>query len=309
MTPNLSLSRAALSFVAVVFFTPLVTNATILQTARDFTLLGGTNITASTPVTVISNGNVGLSPESEAFIIGFDGATPNATLVNGVIINTGPVTGLARDHLTQAQTGLAGMPFTQNMTSAPQLGNLTLGPGVYNFDAAADLTGPLILDAQGLTDAFWVFNIGSSLTTAANASVSVINPGSNGICDYGIFWNAGTEIIVGADNVLLGNYLSGTSITLGNKSGGSARALSLAAITLDENDLDPYNINCPLGEGDWTGGLAYVHHDDGSVTVEPVAFTPIPEPSTVIAGCLFVGLAGFVMLRRIRQRKKGAEPI
>src|SRR5476651_2510146 len=81
-----------------------VSAQSILLTAGNFTLLGGTAITSTGVVgTVISNGNVGLSPAATTGITGF----PPAVITNGAIIATGGVTGQARLDLITAQVGLA----------------------------------------------------------------------------------------------------------------------------------------------------------------------------------------------------------
>lgn len=182
-----------------------------------------------------------------------------------------------------AQSELALLPADQNY-SGVNLGGLVLAPGVYKFDAAASLTGNLVLDGQGMNDAYWVFQIGSTLTTAANANVSVINTGSSGGSNYGIFWNAGTGITFGATNQVLGNYLAGTSITMGAQSSGSGRMLALAAVTFDQNDINAYG---GPQSSDWGGGLTY---DQSGRLV------PIPEPSTSLISCL--ALLTFMSKRR-----------
>ena len=123
-----------------------------------------------------------------------------------------------------------------NNMSNVDLGGKTLAPGVYKFDGAAGLTGALKLDAQGKNNVFWVFQIDTALTTAVNSTVTLINPGTNGGSDDGIFWNARTAAItIGDNNTILGNYIAHTSIsfsgittTLGN---GGSRALALAAVS------------------------------------------------------------------------------
>ena len=274
----ISWSVAAL---AALFFTPAL-GASILLSSEDFALLGGTAITSTGAVgTVISNGNVGLSPGATTGITGF----PPAAILGGAIVATGPVTGQARLDLITVRTGLANMPSDTNLSNV-DLGGMTLFSGVYTFNAAATLNGALILDGQGQNGAFWVFQIGTSFTGSVDSSVTVINPGSNGGSDYGIFWNAGSEIIIGANNALLGNYLSGTSVTLGAQSGGSGRVLVLAAVTLDQNAL---NAHGGPGGNDWTGGLKY----------DPLGnVIPIPEPSTAVL--VFVPIAGLILIRRRR---------
>lgn len=209
-------------------------SASILLTSGKFAILGGTAITSTGVAgTVIRDGNVGLSPGATTGITGF----PPAVIQNGAIIATGPVTSQARIDLIKAQVGLAAMP-SDKILSNVDLGGKTLRPGVYTFSGSATLSGALVLDARGRNDAFWVFQIGTSLITAVNSSVTVINPGSNGGRDCGIFWNAGSAITIGANNRIAGNYLAGTSITFGGKSSGAGRALARAGVSLDNNQIN-----------------------------------------------------------------------
>src|SRR4051812_42592854 len=129
----------------------------ILLSAGNYTLLGGTAITSTGTVgTTIRNGNVGLSPGATTGITGF----PPAVIVNGSIIATGPVTAQARLDLMTASVGLAGMPSSANMSTV-DLGGKTLNPGVYTFNGAASQSGALVLDAQGKNNVAWVFQIGT----------------------------------------------------------------------------------------------------------------------------------------------------
>ena len=264
MSPNHlfpSVCGVALALITLSLSSP----ASILQSAGNFTLLGGTAIT-STGVTgtVIRNGNVGISPGATTGITGF----PPAIVQNGAIIATGPVTRQARLDLIKVRVGLAGMP-SDRILSNVNLGGKTLVSGVYTFSGAASQTGALVLDARGRNGAFWVFQIGTALTTSVNSSVTLINPGTNGGRDCGIFWNAGSAITIGANNRILGNYLAGTSITIGGKSNRSGRALALAGITLDNNQIDA---KAGPGNTDWTGGLKY--NASGAVVPNPdLAFT------------------------------------
>ncbi len=222
----------------------------ILLSAGDFTLLGGTAITSTGTVgTTIRNGNVGLSPGATTGITGF----PPAVITGGSIIATGGVTAQARLDLIRASVGLAGLASNSNMSTV-DLGGTTLAPGVYKFNDAASLNGALTLDAQGQNNVAWVFQIGTALTTSINSTVTFINLGSNGGRDLGLFWNAGSAVTIGANNQFAGNYLAGTSIVFGGLSNGGGRALALAGITLDTNIV---NARGGLLGGDYSGGLKY----------------------------------------------------
>jgi hypothetical protein len=251
MKTKLHILRPLAALVALLLIPASVhAQASILGSAGNFALLGGTAITSTGTIgTVISNGNVGLSPGPTVGITGF----PPAVIVNGAIIPTGSVTAQARADLIKAQVGLAAMPATANLSST-DLSAQPLTPGVYKYNAAATLTGTLVLNAQGKNNVFWVFQIGTTLTTAAGAAVTIINPGSNGGSDYGIFWNCGSAINIAADNQIAGIYIAGTSLVFGVNSTRGGRALALAAISLDNNQIDARG---GPGGGDWSGGLMF----------------------------------------------------
>lgn len=190
-----------------------VSGQSILLTADDFVLLGGTAVTVGgAGPNTYSNGNVG----SAASISGF----PPATVVNGSTILGGQIVGQALIDLGSARDKLNALvaPPANNLTGQ-DLGGMTLAPGVYKFDVAAEITLAgtkiLTLDAQGKNNVTWVINIGTTLTTAAGAQVQFVNLGSNGGADNGLFWNAGTSITFGASNVIAGNYLAAENITVG----------------------------------------------------------------------------------------------
>ena len=167
------------------------------------------------------------------------------------------------------------------------LGGLTLAPGVYKFASTAGLTGGLVLDAGGQNNAAWVFQIGSALTTAAGASVSVINLGPDGGSSLGIFWNAGTQITTGASNLLMGNFLAGTDITFGATNTIEGRALAQGAISLDGTTINATGV--PNG-GALNGGLMYNGNGD---------IVAVPEVSPFIFAAL--GVAPILSIRRRRR--------
>lgn len=223
----------------------------ILGSASDYGVLSGATVTSALviPGVVISNGDVGAP--SLAAITGF----PPAQIINGVQVGG---VGQAILDLITARATLNNMvvPLGNDFTATPNLGGRTLAAGVYNFDVAADLTGTLTLDAGGKNNVTWVINIGTSLTTAANAQVVFINLGSNGGKDNGLFWNAGAAITFGATNIIAGNYLAGTHIDFGTTvpatGSGSGRALAVT----DYIAFDGSATMDVLGTGgDLTGGL------------------------------------------------------
>ena len=143
---------------------------------------------------------------------------------------------VARQAQTDAATAynaLAGQACDVNLTGQ-DLGGLVLIPGAYCFSSSAQLTGTLTLDAQGNSNAVWVFQIGSTLTTAVGASVVFIN-NSPSCCH--LFWQVGSSATIGTNTAFAGNILALASITLNTGATMSGKALALnGAVTLDTND-------------------------------------------------------------------------
>jgi type VI secretion system secreted protein VgrG len=248
--------------------------AGILGSADDFAVLGGSTVT-NTGLSLIT-GDLGVSP-----------GTAVTGISSGVIHSSDAVALQAQVDMMKAYNGLSVMSVTSNLTGQ-DLGGLTLTSGVYHFDTTAQLTGALTLDAQGQNDAYWVFQIGTALTTASLSSVNVINAGSNTGKDDGIFWQVGSSATLGTFTEFEGNILALTSITM-NTDATDLNGRMLAhngAVTLDTNTV---GIN---GGPGYNGGLTYA--TDGNTIVPAV----VPEPSALLL--LAAGSAMFLFGRKFR---------
>ena len=90
------------------------------------------------------------------------------------------------------------------------------------------------LDAGGDPNAFWIFQIASTLTTPDTSAVNVINGGS--ACN--VFWAVGSSATIGKSNRFEGNIVALDSITVQTGSNVSGRALArTGAVTLDTNAI------------------------------------------------------------------------
>ena len=171
-----------------------------LGQASSFGVLAGSTVTNTGPSVV--SGDVGVSTGTA--VTGF----PPGTIVGGSVHSNDAVAQQAQIDLATAYNALAGETFTQNL-SGQDLGGLTLTPGVYHFASSAQLTGLLTLNALGDPNARFDFQIGSTLTTATNAGVTLIN--GNGI-DNNIFWQVGSSATLGTGTAFAGNIVALTSI-------------------------------------------------------------------------------------------------
>jgi hypothetical protein len=169
--------------------------APTLGTAGSFAVLAGSTVTNTGP-SVIS-GNLGVSPGSA--VTGF----PPGMVVNGVINAGNAVAAQAQSDALVAYNSLAGQACDVNLTGQ-DLGGLTLTPGVYCFSTSAFLTGTLTLNAQGDPNAVFIFQIGSTLITASNSSVVVINGGTG--CN--VFFQVGSSATLGTGTSFTGNILA-----------------------------------------------------------------------------------------------------
>ena len=195
-----------------------------LGTAANFAVLGASTVTNTGPTVV--NGDLGVSPGTA--VTGFPPG-----IVNGTIHAADAVALQAQNDVTTAYVDAAGQACDVNLTGQ-DLGGKTLTPGVYCFSSSAQLTGQLKLNSQENPASVFIFQIGSTLTTASNASVLLIN----GTQACNIFWQVGSSATVGTNTDFSGNILSLTSITAqtGAVFDGSLYART-GAVTLDTNTI------------------------------------------------------------------------
>ena len=248
----------------------------ILGTAGNFGVLAGSTVTNTGNTSVAVNGDLGISPG--AALTGFPPGS-----VSGSTHLADAVAGQAQIDLTNAYVGLAALGSTSNLTGQ-DLGGQTLTSGVYFFSSTAQLTGNLVLDAQGKSNQFWVFQIGSTLTTASASSVTIINAGAGG--NDGVFWQVGSSATLGTTTSFLGNILALSSITMNtgaNISCGRALARN-GAVTLDTNKISigtAGNTGCSTISQGGSGGLS------GGLVIGPGGgIVPVPESGTfLLVGC------------------------
>lgn len=196
----------------------------LLGASSAYEILGSSGITNSVGATTVL-GDIGRITGS---ITGFPPG-----IVTGTTHNNDASAIAAQAAFASAKSTLEARGYFQDL-SGQGLGGRLLFPGVYKFSAAAAMTGTLTLDANGNPNAQFIFQIGSTLTTAASAVIVL----QNGARADNIVWCTGTSITLGATNTFMGQLLAGSTVVLGSGSSVVGRLYSGTAVTLDTNVLN-----------------------------------------------------------------------
>lgn len=211
-----------------------------LLTAGNFTVMAASAITNTGPTTI--TGNLAISPSKASSVTGFPPG-----VVRGAKDEDNAVAIKAHTDLITTYNDAAGATPFKNM-SGVNLGGKTLTPGVYHFSSSAQLTGTLTLNGEGSTDSVFIFQIGSTLTTASRSRVVLIN----GAAACAVFWQVTSSATIGTATSFQGNLIALTSITMttgatigvgGGVNGGRALARN-GALTLDSNVIKPPTGTC-----------------------------------------------------------------
>nr|MDQ3641025.1 ice-binding family protein [Actinomycetota bacterium] len=217
---------AVLSALVVVAVSGPARGAVNLGTAENFAVLANTTITNTGSTTI--SGNVGLYPGTS--VTGFTDVTLNGTLhVNDAVAQQALIdAGIAYGDLQRRApcTDLTGEVLGQTVGTAAD----PLLPGVYCFASSAQLTGDLYLSGGGE----YIFQIGSTLTTAENSRV-ILQSGAEA-CN--VFWAVGTSATLGTGTQFVGTIIANASITANTGAVIEGRLFALTgAVTLQGNTI------------------------------------------------------------------------
>jgi hypothetical protein len=136
----------------------------------------------------------------------------------------------AQSALTAAYNDAMGR--TLPTTVSGDIGGLTLTPGLYMSTSSLGITGVLTLNGQGDANSVFIFQIGSSLTTATGSQVKLIG----GAQAANIFWQVGSSATLGTYSIFNGTILAQVSVSLLTGAALNGRALArTGAVTLDTN--------------------------------------------------------------------------
>jgi ice-binding like protein len=230
-----------------------------LGTASAFSVLAGSTVT-NTGTTTISR-SVGVSPGTAI--------TGASTMTIGGTYHQADAVALdAKNDLTTAYNNAAGQ--TPRNAEDAELGGETLVGGVYNRPAAMALTGVLTLDGgnndNSHSDSVWVFQAGTTLTTASASSI-VLERGAD---PCNVFWQVGSSATFGTGSSFVGTVMADQSITMNTGATLQGRVLArIAAVNLHANV-----ITSPA-----CGTDTAVTPGSSTPTTTPTATTPTATPT------------------------------
>jgi len=256
-------SRFVVPFVVLLFGAALLASPSAraaqgpveLGVAESFAVLAGTGITNTGPTTI--TGDVGTYPTPAE--TGFGSVTLHGTNHAG-----DDVTRDAKGDLVAAYNDAAGR--TPSTDVPVELGGTTLFAGVYSHGTLG-LTGTLTLDAQGNSDAQFIFQAESTLIAETNSRVRLIN----GVDPCRVVWQVGSSATFKVGTRFVGDVLALTSITAQTGATFEGRLLARnGAVTLDTNTIT--NANCAVA-------AAPTPTPSASETSTP-ASTPTATPTT-----------------------------
>jgi len=196
--------------------------------ASSFVVLGAAGVTNTGTST--ADGDVGTYPN--ASITGFGPPSSISGAFHGADFVAQNAQNDAQAAYTDASTRAGATVLS---ASSFDLTSSNLAPGVYSIGSTAALSGAMTLNAGGNPAATWIFQIGTSLTVAASASMVL----TNGAQANNVFWAVGSAATIGASALVVGNVVAQAGVTVGANSTVNGRLVSTtASVTLISDVVD-----------------------------------------------------------------------
>ena len=237
--------------------------------AKSFAVLASSTIT-NTGQTVIT-GDMGVSPGTA--ITGF---LPGKVLSGLQYSGAASLAGEGQTDAMALYTDLKNRTKGVIDMTGQDLGNKTLKPGTYKFSSSVGITGTLTLDDTDDPNGVFIFQIGSTITTAT-ASKVVMKSGGKG---PNVFWQVGSSATIGTYSTFAGNILALASITMTTGATTTGRLFALtAAVTFDTNTAFASSEEISDKDGDGIPDLMDDYPEDATKAFNN--YSSIGEGSTV----------------------------
>ncbi len=224
-----------------------------MGTAASFSVLGGSTVTNTGPTTMF--GDLGLSPGS---------SVTGAPHVLGATHVDDAVAIGAKNALTTSYNDAASRPSSGS--AGTDLAGQRFLPGVRTASSSLLLSsGSVTLDAQGDPNAVFIFQIGTTLITGSNTSVSLVN----GAQACNVFWQVGSSATLGTGTSFVGTIMASQTITARTAATIHGRLLArTGAANLDTNTITTSNCG--------SGGTETSTPAETTGLTTPPAGTPLP---------------------------------
>lgn len=233
-----------------------------LGTVGSFSVLGGSTVT-NTGATILGQ-DLGVSPGTA--ITGFPPG-----IVLGATHATDAAAAQAQLDLTTAYNDAASRA-TSSSVSGDLVGQ-TLPGGVYTSAGPLALSGTLTLDGQNDPNSVFVFQAGSTLTTASASNIKLIN----GAQPCNIFWQVGSSATLGTNSTFAGTIMALTSVSVQTGTTVEGRALARnGQVSLDTNVFTIPSCNIPAPSPSATPSTPVVVPSTPTATPS----SPVVTPST-----------------------------
>ena len=193
-----------------------------LGDCANFAVLAGTSVNFNGAKTVVQTGSVGVSPGHD---IG-----GSYEIVAGTTENNTPLAKSCAANLYTLYNQASSAKCTANHTlQTADLAGVVLTPGVYcsavgkfEFSAAT-----ITLDAQGNSDAQWIFQTVTTLETSTATSFKLIN----GAQPTNVFWAIGTSASIGYSSNFVGTIFAQGAVNYDTSAVIVGRGLAMTAVT------------------------------------------------------------------------------